>query len=165
MLLSGKRQDVVFIFKKDSALLRGQARKLMVTVRHVRGHGYPALPVSRCRLAGDIRFTRSMGRNRFACDKGLSCSVCGKGRIRSAYVSCRAERLRRPEHDAQHALCRAVNVLLREPPILHGRKTLIFHIGAASRHIEVAARLKALDPVVHRTPVRHDHAVKAPVLP
>ena len=118
MLISVKRQDIVFIFQKDRAFLRGKTRKLVVAVRHIRS--------------------------------------CG---------SCRTKRLRRPEHDAQHALCRAVNVLLREPPILHGRKTLIFHIGAASRHIEVAARLKALDPVVHRTPVRHDHAVKAPVLP
>ena len=43
------------------------------------------------------------------------------------------------------------------------REALELHVERAAGHHEVAAGLKAADPVVHGTPVGYDRAVKAPV--
>ena len=87
----------------------------------------------------------------------------GKGMVGFIITGCFfLQRFRRPEHQLQHAAGAVIYAVYGECAILDRLQGLFFHVIAAAGHIQVTARPEALDAVVHRAPVGHDHAVKAP---
>ncbi len=57
-----------------------------------------------------------------------------------------------------------VNVLLRKPSFLHGLFYLRVKHTAAVWHLQIAARPKRFDSVVHCAPIRDDKSLKAPLV-
>ena len=60
--------------------------------------------------------------------------------------------------------CAVVDVFFRKGAILNRSYTVFPHVIASSGHIQIASGLEAFDPVIHRSPVCHNHTFKAPLI-
>ena len=60
--------------------------------------------------------------------------------------------------------CAVVNVFFRKGAILNRAYTVFPHVIASSGHIQIASGLEALNPVIHRSPVCHNHTFKSPLI-
>ena len=69
-----------------------------------------------------------------------------------------------PEDLLQNAPAAGVDTVCGQPARAYRRRHLIFHIGAAARHAEVAAGSETFDAVAHAAPVGDNETVKAPLL-
>jgi hypothetical protein len=74
-------------------------------------------------------------------------------------------RLRRAERDGEDPTHRIVEDAFVERPVSHGVDDSPDATIARPRHLEVQTGRERGNPVVHRSPVRDDEAVKTPLVP